>query len=527
MHRYLVPLLCLSAFAEERYPRKLRTFYSIDDVRVPAALRQGSAPLPAGDITSIVATPDGATWIGTPHGLIRFLASAPVADRRQYFAGLRYLPDDEVVNLLPDTSGRGVWALTRTGVSHLDLEPVTLEDKAAYFERRIRERHDRYGLVAPSHFREPGKPESNQLHPDDNDGLWTAMYAAAECFRYSVTGSAEALAFATKSIEAVLFLEQVTGRPGFPARSYIRKGDWRSPDGEWHFTADEKYEWKADTSSDEIVGHFFLFGIAYDLLPDAGLKKRIAVTATRIMDHILDHGLTLTDIDGKPTYWGRWDIEYFESKRGKGDAPLNALEILSFLKTAHHITGNARYSSEYKRLALEARYLEMAGRYAELTEELNYSDEELAMLPFYLLFRYEKDPRFLEGYRRALSQWWKNIQREKNPLWNYIYMTGEPPATALKKDAVWTLSRIPMDLIDWRVENSRRRDIALDQAVDRFRRPQSVALLPPDERPVMKWNGNPFRLDGGNGGGSEDDGTFYLLPYWMGRYHGFLPEAGK
>jgi hypothetical protein len=38
----------------------------------------------------------------------------------------------------------------------------------------------------------------------------------------------------------------------------------------------------------------------------------------------------------------------------------------------------------------------------------------------------------------------------------------------------------------------------------------------------MKWNGNPFIVDGGGAGRSEDDGGFFLLPYWLGRYHGFL-----
>ncbi|MCU1272965.1 MAG: hypothetical protein JWO48_396, partial [Bryobacterales bacterium] len=44
------------------------------------------------------------------------------------------------------------------------------------------------------------------------------------------------------------------------------------------------------------------------------------------------------------------------------------------------------------------------------------------------------------------------------------------------------------------------------------------------ERPVMKWNGNPFRIDGGNGGRTEDDGAFFLLPYWMGRYLGVFKQ---
>ena len=50
-------------------------------------------------------------------------------------------------------------------------------------------------------------------------------------------------------------------------------------------------------------------------------------------------------------------------------------------------------------------------------------------------------------------------------------------------------------------------------------RPQSLVVLPYDEIPMWKWNGNPYSLDGGNGGRSEDDGAYFLLPYWMGRYH--------
>jgi hypothetical protein len=79
-----------------------------------------------------------------------------------------------------------------------------------------------------------------------------------------------------------------------------------------------------------------------------------------------------------------------------------------------------------------------------------------------------------------------------------------------------------MDLVEWTVVNSHRKDIVLAADADRFRQRQSVTLLPPDERPVMKWNGNPFRLDGGGGGRGEDDGAFFLLPYWLGRYHGYL-----
>jgi hypothetical protein len=91
--------------------------------------------------------------------------------------------------------------------------------------------------------------------------------------------------------------------------------------------------------------------------------------------------------------------------------------------------------------------------------------------------------------------------------------------------AILTLERIPMDLISWKVVNSSRKDVLMDKELDREHERQARTLLPPDERPVMKWNGNPFVVDGGNGGFSEDDGAMFLLPYWMGRFLGVVPAS--
>ncbi len=487
------------------YPQKFRTFYALEDPRVPAALRQS-------DGSRRATASDGAVWYSTGRGVTR--------NDNESFAGRRYLPDDDVVALAADADA-GMWVRTRTGVSHIELRPLTLAAKAAIFEDRVHARHDRHGLVAPSNLRVPGDLATNQLRDDDNDGLWTSMYAAAECFRYAVTHSSEALANATRSTEAVLFLEEVAGKRGFPARSYIRKGEPMPTDGEWHWTPDGQYYWKGDTSSDEIVGHFFLYGLATDLLPDADLKTRVAATAARIMDHIISHGYYLVDTKGKPTTWGRWSQTYF--KQEPGDSPLNATELLSFLKTAAHITGQARYAAEYRKAALELGYAPLTTRYRELREEINYSDEELAMLSFYNLFRYETDSDLLDKYYRpAMNGWWENIAREQCPLWNFIYAVAQPSARLDLNGAAHTLYRMPVDTIEWTVQNSSRAGIAMAPTTDRFQRKQSVELLPPDERPVMKWNSNPFDIDGGSGGLAEDDGAAFLLPYWMGRYHGLL-----
>lgn len=502
-----------------RYPQKTRTFYFLDAPQAPATVRSNPVPLPVGGFTAVAMASDGAQWLGTTQGLIRLDLRAPERDRRQYLAGRRYLPDDQVQALAPDKAG-GVWVRTATGLAHIELRPMTLAQKAELFEQRIRARHDRYGLVADSRLTVPGDPHSNQLVSNDNDGLWTALYAAAECFRYRVSRSPQALANARRSLEAILFLEEVAGRRGFPARSFVRKGDPVPADGEWHWTDDGQFCWKGDTSSDEIVGHFFIYGIAFDLLPDPALKRRVAQTASRIMDHILDNDCNLIDVDGQPTRWGWWGPA--KLMREPEERALNSLQLLSFLKTAEHLTGQARYGAAYRKAAWDWEYADWIGRLNEFRTELNYSDEELAMLAFYNLFRYERDPTLLAAYRRALDQWWLNMQRQLNPLWTFIYLLGRPGAQVDLAGAVWTLYRMPLDTISWRVVNSHRQDLVWAPEPDRFGRRQTLTLLPPDERPVMKWNANPFVVDGGDGGRTEDDGAAFLLPYWLGRYHGFL-----
>jgi hypothetical protein len=519
----LVGLASTPAAAEpirlSAYPQKVRTFYPLDAPAVPAALRSNAIALPLGNITVAVRASDGATWLGTTQGLMRLDYSAPERDRRQYLAGKRYLPDDWVEQLLPNANA-GVWARTRTGVSHIELKRMTLAQKAEIFEARIRARHDRYGLVADSALLIPGDISSNRLCDNDNDGLWTAIYAAAECFRYRVTKSPEALANARKSVEAILFLEEVAGRRGFPARSFIRKGDPMPQGGEWHWTADGQFYWKGDTSSDEIVGHFFIFSIAYDLLPDPALKRRIAETARRIMDHILDHDCCLVDLDGRPTTWGWWSPQKLSSQ--PDERALNSLQLLSFLKTTAHITGESRYQAQYVKAAWEWKYADWITRLNEFRLELNYSDEELAMLPLYCLFQYEHDPALLKAYRKAADAWWENIQREANPLWTFIYLRGQPKASVDLAPAVWTLYRTPLDTIKWTIRNSGRQDIVWAPMRDRSGQREALTLLPPDERPVMRWNSNPFVVDGGEDGRGEDDGAAFLLPYWLGRYLGFL-----
>ena len=66
-----------------------------------------------------------------------------------------------------------------------------------------------------------------------------------------------------------------------------------------------------------------------------------------------------------------------------------------------------------------------------------------------------------------------------------------------------------MDTIQWTVANSHRLDVPIDTSPDRQGRRQALVVLPYDELPMSKWNGNPYNLDGGNGGRTEDDGAYF------------------
>jgi hypothetical protein len=464
------------------------------------------------------------TWFGTPQGAF---ARRPEG-RIDYYASKRWLVDDAVVDIWPGPEG-SVLILGETGLSIIHFRPMTLADKAAHFDRLTRTRHIRNGFSSSLALHEPGNLATGTLIDSDNDGLWTAMYLAGELFRYAVTKSPDALRNCYESFEAMERLSEVTPIPGFPARSFERAGYHVADKSRWHATADGQWVWKGTTSSDEIVGHFFVYAIFAEIVPDPAWRQRAVALMDAIMDHIVRNNWYLIDYDGKPTQWGRWHPEYVNGfPREVGDRRLNSAEIIAFLQTAHHFTGKDLYRQKAFELLREHGYLEnilipitQVGHVPgiDLATEWNHSDDELAFLSYWNLYRYAFTPELREQYRRAIREHWEIERPEKNPLWNFLYA-----ATGAKEfdlaESIWTLKEFPLDTVSWTIHNRDRRDLELVPA--NFRHQSTKTVLPPDERPMSKYNGNAFRLDGGDGGREEFSGDIYLLPYWLGRHLGLI-----
>ena len=484
--------------------------------------------LPVSPVRVIRRVDEQIVYFGTDKGLIRYSTQSGEVPIR-YLAGRRWLADDRVLGIgvgsrNAATGEHEIWIETPGGYTRISEKLMTLSEKASIFEERIRKRHVRHGMTSGSILTRPGDTTSNRTVSSDNDGLWTALYVAAESFRYKVTGEAAAREFARQGMQALIRLEEITGSPGFPARSFIRKGEDIQPaDGEWHDTPDGLWRWKGDTSSDEIAGHYFVYPIYYDLVADENEKAKLRAVITRITDHILDNDFQLIDLDGKRTRWGWWGPEaIWEDATETG---LRALHLLAHLRTAHHLTGNPRYERIYQELITRHKYhLLTRNQKINYPGYVNHSDDELAFISYYPLLQYEKDTELRKTYLDSLDRAWQVERPERNPLWNFIFAACARKTDYDRAESLRTLREIPLDLIEWKVSNSHRADIPRDALNDRFNRAQALIVLPYDELSMNKWNDNPYLLDGGYDGRREDDGAYFLLPYWMGRYHKLIGE---
>src|SRR5215471_4599748 len=423
----------------------------------------GTPRLNWSEVTVIVREGPPTICLGTNRGAYVFLTNVtPENAHPEYFSGKRWLPDDHVTGAGFDDADGAVWIETHKGFSRLEYKEMTLAEKSKAFVERVRARHVRHGLTADSILQTPGDLSTNKTASTDNDGLWTQMYIAAEAFRYKVTGEADARANARQGFEAMLRLEEITGIPGLHARSFIKVGEDVQPqDGEWHDTADGKWRWKGDTSSDEIVGHYFGYAVYYDLVADEAEKQKIRGVVTRMTDHILNNNYQLIDVDGKRSRWGWWGPE--EIWADPDETGLRALHILSHLRVASHITGDPRYEQTYNELISRHRYhLLTRNQKINYPGRVNHSDDELAFLSYYPLLNYETDSKLREVYVQSLERSWQVERPERNPLWNFIYAVGSGSKEFDRYEAVRTLQEIPMDQISWTVTNSHRLDVPVD-----------------------------------------------------------------
>jgi hypothetical protein len=463
-------------------------------------------------------------WIGTTQGAIRH-----VDGEFQYFAADRWLPNN-AVNAIA-CGPRTAYIATDGGLGIIDYEPYTLLKKAAYYERHLEEwGQKRLGFVHKLEWDAASGEWMREI--SDNDAGWSTHYLAAQCFKYAATGDRKAREEAVNYFNSLKWSEEISSIDGFPARAIWAKGErGHQAEGgsggykaEWPDTPDGKWQWKADTSSDETDGHFYATSIFHDLVAKGDEKERAREHLDRIATHIMDNGWVLRDLDGKPTRWGRWDPEYFHSYSGMYARGLNGLEILTYMRTAHAITGRPKYD-EAVRTLIGMDYLDPVLRQKLVFPAgfLFHSDDRLAFYCYYSLLQYETDPVLRSLYMRSLERSWEVERIEHNPWFNFIYgaVTGNDCEA---EQAVRHLREWPLDCICHPYRNSHRHDLHTPPGYVSY--VKNKKPISPREHGPLRWNTSGLRLDGGNPREVVDPSGF-LDAYWMGRYYGFIeaPET--
>lgn len=488
--------------------------------------------MPSTELTTI-RNIDDKIWFGSTSGAMLLQDDGKFS----YYASKRWVPSDHIVDIAkgPENS---VLILTDKGLGRIYFKKMTLAEKADYYDKVVRERHMRTGFNSMVRGMTDGDLTTGSLRNSDNDGLWTSMYLGGEAFRYAVTKSEEALQNVRESLDAMERLYTINPmNSGFPSRSFERAG-YNTTNKAWRATEDPEWDWKSTTSSDEAIGHVFVFGVIAELVDVEPIRTKAIHLLDGLMQHIVDNDFYLIDYNGEPTTWGRWNPEYVNNfPTNIGDRKLNSSNIVAMLQSAYHFTQKEIYKEKAFELMEEHGYLENLMRPINeigkapdgaddwskmLSSAWNHSDDEMYYLGYWGLYRYAFNDDLKAQYKKAILDHWEAERPEKEGLWNIMTaLVGDDDYDF--ENAIWYLQRFPLDLIDWSVKNSDRKDI--EHLPDNFRTQTTKEVLPPDELKISKHNTNRFRLDGNNNGDRENSpGDIWLLPYWMGRYLDVIGE---
>ncbi len=494
---------------------------------------------------------NGKLWFGSTKGAFMLREDG----KFNYYHGARWLPGNHVedINEGPDNS---VLILTDRGLGQICFKKMTLEDKAMVFEDQVRKRHVRYGINANVTQLTNHDLSTNHLRKADSDNLWTAMYLGSQLFRYLATGSAEAKQNCYESFEALERFHTINDVKGLFGRTFERRGyqefrkEYRTyVENYWYpgynnvtswYHANEDWDWRASASSDQTVGQVFAMTLIAAYIDDPAWKQRAVKILDDLMTYIVENDFNLVDKNGKPSLWGRWGPEYVNRfDKMIGDRKVYSSNMIAFLQSAYKHTGKEIFKEKAFELIDKHGYLENlmrpfseigpapadADRWSKmLSEEWNHSDDEMYFLAYWSLFPDAFNDDLKEQYKSAIKDHWKWERPEKNPLWNFCYaMTGAREFDL--EGSVWTLKEWPLDMIQFAVENSHRKDIELMKK--NFWGQITKEILPPDERPELKHNRNLFKLDAGDRNSELSAGDTFLLPYWMGRYLGVISAPVK
>ncbi len=374
----------------------------------------------------------------------------------------------------------------------------SLHDKMVYYEDISRRLHIHpalkwmTGVTLPCDGEDctrPNPPESSATYKDveswhsgENDGLWSALYLAAEAFRYATTGEAEALDTLRLLMQGEQDRMAITGVPGVFTRQYIPPGvsgvgcpddpsryvpDVEKDDNQWVMVGDDGcvkvvdadsmewvttdhcgldayagWCWLDNVSQDEYAGHMFALGAVVKLVDDPGIRS-MAVELLRQVGHMLvDTRLEITDWDDRAVEHGRLYAMALDNFPG-----FNAAMALDYILMSAVATGDEELWNFYNDCLLQKHgkvdciqrpietprpypeYLSNAGLYVGQGSCLsNWNNISMHFTSLHNLIWFEHDPELRALYQKHLEDdvfspkdTPKPVSEQHNAWFDFIY----------------------------------------------------------------------------------------------------------
>lgn len=306
-----------------------------------------------------------------------------------------------------------------------------------------------------------------------------------------------------------------------------------------------------NVSKDEYAGHMLALAALLRLVDDPQVQTITRDLLGQVGRHLIMNNMTLVDWDGRVTEHGRFSPFALDDFPG-----FNAAMALGYVAAARDATGDPALTSFYRKCLLQkdgggpcigltdpdpfTEYLEAAGMYVgDEGCRSNYNNVSMHLLSLHTLLWFERDPPVRAAIQKSLDE---DVMRkagepraiigQHNALFDFIWAANKKlgpnsdgPAYDAVEDGICQLKQFRTS----QAGNTVALDPIRHAPYCKNRFDDDVSANPREayERcsATFVWWGDPYSLSTC----TEDQRNVrqpsgYLLPYWMGRYYGFIPE---
>jgi hypothetical protein len=411
---------------------------------------------------------------------------------------------------------------------------------------------------------------------------WTGTAMGGLAFRAAVLQTDAAAEKVSLLLEGLRTLRLITGVAGLPGRAYEHRENIDGACGQWHLRPGENdshyegtgeyagYRLWTETSRDQFTGNIWGHAVVCEVLPQrSDLRALAAENIAAMASHVWDNQMKIVDLDGLVTSYGTMSGYGFDGldpyELGTQlENGMNAAMLLNWFQLASQLAPDAGTRQAFKnrlddliadrRNPAEGRDFEHS--YLDLLEknyaysaypagvdyftETSWYNVHMAFSTFFHLGRRAEDPelrrRTLEAFRAVL---WEDAEpmasgcekpekrrarREWNPhySWQYLAALGDRDAESIFECLSMLMWFADPPRRDYRVENPLGLETVPGHP-DFACEAVPIHLRPPSSNYI--WHREPYRHTGGQDTpGREDGGGDGFVPYWMGRYFGFVPS---